>query len=282
MASRPKQSYTSAEMAKLILADNDDNSGNFSWSSNSSYRDSDESFEQSALPPSDSDEPCSNVSSSEAESDEDSNLDAFFNAAYYAAKKLAVKWRKYSSSGAGTPKARDITQELGSENYVPTSIAHPKDAFDLTFLIELVQKVLEFSNQCYQHFCQQYPQSSAADRLHGYHPFTINEILVFIGLQFILRANQMGPHPLPDLFTSLQLPLFRAAISRDRLKLIFRICRFDDSLIREKRNVQHKICHIHKVWDKLIFEATKLYNPDPSGTIDEMLLKFRGQCITPA
>ena len=44
MASRPKQSYTSAEMAKLILADNDDNSDNFSWSSNSSYRDSDESL----------------------------------------------------------------------------------------------------------------------------------------------------------------------------------------------------------------------------------------------
>ena len=218
-------------MEKLILADNDENRDNFFWSSNSSYRDSDESFEQSVLPPSYSDEPCSNVFSSETESDEDSDLDAFFNGAYYAAKKLAVKWRKYSSSGAGTPRARDIIQELGSENYVPTFIAHPKDAFDLTFLIELVHKVLEFSNQRYQHFCQQYPQSSAADRLHGYHPFTIIEILVFIGLQFILRANQMGPYPLPDLFTSLQLPRFRATISRDQLKLIFRICRFDDSLI---------------------------------------------------
>ena len=71
MASRHKRRYTSAEMTELILTDNDENSDNFSLSSNSSYRDSEEDFEETVLPPSDSDEPCSNVSSSETESDED-------------------------------------------------------------------------------------------------------------------------------------------------------------------------------------------------------------------
>ena len=46
-------------MAELILADNDENSDNSSLSRNSSYRDSDEDFEQTGLPPSDLDEPCS-------------------------------------------------------------------------------------------------------------------------------------------------------------------------------------------------------------------------------
>ena len=54
-------------MAELILAVNDESSDNFSLSSNSSYRDSDEDFEQTVVPPSDSEEPCSNVSSSETE-----------------------------------------------------------------------------------------------------------------------------------------------------------------------------------------------------------------------
>ena len=86
----------------------------------------------------------------------------------------------------------------------------------------------------------------------------------------------MGSQPLPDLFTSLQLPYFRAAISRDRLKLIFKFCRFDDSLTREQRKVQVKFCHIREVWDKLISEARKLHNLGPYGTIDEIQLKFRG------
>ena len=137
-------------------------------SSNSSYKDSDEDFEQTVLPPSDSDELCSNISSSETESDEDGNLNVSFNAAYYATKDPAVKWRKYPSSGAGRPKVRDILQESGPSNYVRTSIASPKDAFDLTFPIELVHKVLEFSNQRYQHFCQQYPESFAVNCFHDY------------------------------------------------------------------------------------------------------------------
>ena len=151
MASRPNRRYTSAEMAELILADNDENSDNFSLSSNSSYRDSDEDVEQTVLPPSDSDEPYSNVSSSEIKSDEDGDLSVSFKAAYYATKDPAAKWRKFPSYGAGIPKP-------GPVNYVP-----PKDAFDLTYPIEFLHKVLEFGNQRYQHFCQQYLQSSAVN-----------------------------------------------------------------------------------------------------------------------
>ena len=65
MASRPERRYPSAEMADLILSDNDEKSDNFSLSSNSLYRDSDEDFEWTILPPSDTDKPCNNVSSSE-------------------------------------------------------------------------------------------------------------------------------------------------------------------------------------------------------------------------
>ena len=61
MVSKHKWRYTSAEMAELILANNDENSDNFSLSSNSLYRDNDEDFEQIVFLPFDSDEPCSNV-----------------------------------------------------------------------------------------------------------------------------------------------------------------------------------------------------------------------------
>ena len=116
------------------------------------------------------------------------------------------------------------------------------------------------------------------NRFHGYQPFTIDEILAFIGLQFISGANKIGSQLLPDLFTSLQLRHFQAAISHDRLKLIFKFCRVDNSLTREQRKVQDKFCYILELWYKLTSEARKLYNLDPYRTIDEMLLKFRGRC----
>ena len=106
----------------------------------------------------------------------------------------------------------------------------------------------------------------------------IDEIIAFIGLQFISGANNMGFQALPDLFTSLQLPHFRAAISRDRLNSVFKFCTFDDSVTREWRKVQDKFWHIRELWDKLISGVRKLYNLDPYGAIDEMLLKFSGRC----
>ena len=153
------------------MADSDENNDYFSRSRNYSYRDSNENFDQTVFPPSDLNEPCSNVSSSETKLHEDGDLNVSFSIAYYATKYPAAKWRKYPSSGAGRPKLRDILQESGPSNYVSTSIASPKDAFNLTFPFELVHKVLKFSNQLYQRFCPKYQQSSAANRFHGYQSF---------------------------------------------------------------------------------------------------------------
>ena len=80
------------------------------------------------------------------------------------------------------------------------------------------------------------------------------------------------------MFTSLQVPHFRAAISRDRLKLIYKFCRFDNIDTREERQVNDKFCHVRELWDKFIEKSQSLYDLGPNVTIVEMLLKFRGQC----
>ena len=45
----------------------------------------------------------------------------------------------------------------------------------------------------------------------------------------------MGSQPLPDLFISLQVPPFRASISRDRLKLIDKVSGFDTLILKKKK-----------------------------------------------
>ena len=87
----------------------------------------------------------------------------------------------------------------------------------------------------------------------------------------------MGSQPLPDLFTSLQVPHFGAAISCDRLKLNYQFCRFDNIDPREERQVRDKFCHVRKLRDKFIEQSQSLYDLGPNATIDEMLLKFRGR-----
>ena len=90
-------------------------------------------------------------------------------------------------------------------------------------------------------------------------------------------ADKMGFQPLPNLFTSLQVFHFRAAVSRDRQKLIYKFCRFNNIDIREERQVNDKFCHVRELWDKFIEQSQSLYNLGPNATIDEMLLKFRGR-----
>ena len=94
---------------------------------------------------------------------------------------------------------------------------------------------MHYKNQRYQLYCQQFPRESTVNRFLDYLPFTFEEIRAFIGFQFVSGANKMGSQSLVDLFTSLQVTQFRAAISRDRLKLIYKFCRFDDIDNREER-----------------------------------------------
>lgn len=128
----------------------------------------------------------------------------------------------------------NIINHTESTSVVPEAISSSIDAFELTFPPELVDTIMHYTNQRYQHYCQQFPRGSTVNRFHDYLPFTFEEIHAFIGFQFVSGANKMGSQPLAYLFTSLQVTQYRAAISRDRLKLIYKFCRFDDIDTREE------------------------------------------------
>ena len=103
---------------------------------------------------------------------------------------------------------------------------------------------MHYTNQCYQRYCQQFLRGSIVNQFYGYLTFISEEICAFIGLQFVSGAKKMRPQPLPNLFTSLQVSHFWAAISRDRLNLIYKFCRFDNIDNREERQVSDKFCHV--------------------------------------
>ena len=54
-----------------------------------------------------------------------------------------------------------------------------------------------------------------------------------MGLSFISRAHKATKNPISDLYDSKFLPHFKAALTRDMLLLLIKLCRFDDLNTRD-------------------------------------------------
>ena len=80
-----------------------------------------------------------------------------------------------------------------------------------------------------------------------------------------------------DLYDSKFLPHFKAALSRDRLLLLIKFCRFDDVNTRDDQK-DDRFGHIREVWDTFSNRCRELYGLGTYTTIDEKLQKFRGRC----
>lgn len=71
------------------------------------------------------------------------------------------------------------------------------------------------------------------------------------------------------------LPLIRAAMSRDRFKMILRFIRFDNENTRAERVQTDKAAAIRDLWIMLNNNLEKAYKPYECITIDEQLFPFR-------
>ena len=232
MSFKSSKRYTAVQGAGLILADSFDDSRPLSDFS-SDGKESD--IDQTAIQRSDSDASNAGQIVSDSESKEESDVvqNSQVTSGHYPTKDSSVIWRKYPLSAAGRPKSCNVINDTVPTNAAPEAFSSPLDAFELTFPTELVDTIMHYRNQRYQLYCRQFPRGSIVNQFHGYLFFTLEEICAFIGLQFVSGANKMGSQPSPNFFTSLQVPRFCAADSRDRLKLIYKFCRFDNNDTRK-------------------------------------------------
>ena len=120
-------------------------------------------------------------------------------------------------------------------------------------------------------------QGSVARRFRGYRPFSKEEVLAFMGLSFISGAHKATKNPISDLYDSKFLSHFKAALSRDRLLLLIKFCRFDDVNTRDDRK-DDRFGHIREAWDTFNNRCRELYGLGPHTNVDEMLQRFRGRC----
>ena len=156
---------------------------------------------------------------------------------------------KKHSLQRGRPSSINIidANSVGSTQLVRQNLESPLDAFNLPFPDEYIDIVLRYTNQRYEEYCRTNHRNSAVHRFRGYRPFTKEEVLAFIGLSFISGAHKAVKNPISDLYNSKYLPHFKAAISRDRLLLLIKFCRFDDVQTKDARK-DDRFGHIREVW----------------------------------
>ena len=102
------------------------------------------------------------------------------------------------------------------------------------------------------------------------------ELLAFIGILIAAGVHRQNKESLDNMWKGDALPLIRAAMSRDRFKMMLRFIRFDNENTCTERAQTDKAAPIRDIWIMLNRNLEKAYKPYECIAIDEQLFLFGG------
>lgn len=258
--------YSAERVAAIIVSDSDTD---------------EECINQSVIPEEDSDEYSPQPSSESDDEDEMMDVPEDFGAGdnVYLTRKPGFVWQKDPPNRRGRAMTANIMHARpGPTGLVPTDLESPLCAFRLIFPDSFTEMILQWTNQRYENWCMNNPNSVYSKRFGGYKPIQKTELDAFIGISIIQGSFKCSKRPVNQIFESTSPPHFRAALSRDRYQLILCFLRFDDSTTRQQRRKTDRLAPIRTLWTDFIGLCKQLYEPTECVTVDEQLVKFRGRC----
>ncbi|KAL4123045.1 hypothetical protein QTP88_015277 [Uroleucon formosanum] len=107
-------------------------------------------------------------------------------------------------------------------------------------------------------------------------PFTEEEFDAFLGILLVSGVHRSNKEHLSEMWKFDSLPLIRAAMPRDRFKMLLRFIRFDNVNTRNIRITTDKAAPIRDIWTMLNYNLQKNYKPTENITVDEQLFPYRG------
>lgn len=116
--------------------------------------------------------------------------------------------------------------------------------------------------------------------LQTYHvPTDEIEIKAFIGLLYYTAALKQNNVSTRDMWSEMYgCGIFRCVMNEQRFKFLLSTLRFDDKTTRAARRATDKLAPIRDIWEILLSNCVKYYEPSNDCTIDEQLVAFRGRC----
>ena len=106
--------------------------------------------------------------------------------------------------------------------------------------------------------------------------FTTEEFDVFLGILIVCGVHRSNKEHVSELWKLESMPLVRAAMCRDRYKMLLRFIRFDIQNTRAERIKIGKAAPIQDIWLMLNKNLAKRYTSSKCLTVDEQLFPYRG------
>ncbi|KAL0183256.1 hypothetical protein M9458_022631, partial [Cirrhinus mrigala] len=105
------------------------------------------------------------------------------------------------------------------------------------------------------------------------------DLQAFFGLLFLAGVYRSHHEAVSSLWHGeTGRPIFRATMPLKRFKTLSRVFSFYKRDKDRSKQKKDKLAPVRNIWDKWVERLPLLYNPGPNVTVDECLVRFRGQC----
>lgn len=151
------------------------------------------------------------------------------------------------------------------------------EIFRLMFTAEMSEIVIRETNRKATTVFDAYNKKFPEKTRKTWKPITSEELDAFLGVVLAAGVHHSNNEHVSEMWKSEALPIYRAALSKDRFQAILRFIRFDDYQTREERRTHDKAAPIRVIWEKLNDNLRKYYTPGDSVTVDEQLYAYRGR-----
>ena len=197
--------------------------------------------------------------------------------------KDGTQWCSDPPPNAQT-RSRNILRHRGGPAAI-SNLYTAKQLFKSIMTSEMCDIILRETNRKAKRVCDAY-NNRLVQRFRDYskrppqktfEAFSETELDAFLGILIVAGVHRNNKENLDDIWNADALPLIRAAMSRDRFKMMLRFIRFDNENTRAERVQTDKAAPIRDIWTMLNSNLMGAYKPHECITIDEQLFPFRGR-----
>lgn len=218
----------------------------------------------------------SDESDSESSADEEHVDEASFTQERPLRGRNGFLWNRDPPNQRGRFRRENVLRTAGG----PTSITRVdsiRETFQLFVQDDLLSKIVHYTNK----HAHQFIEDSDEDNWYRrrWSDIDIDEFKAFIGCLIYIGVHKSGNESYEELWSDDDgRPKLRATMSLNRFKVIMKFLRFDDKKTRKDRRQRDKLSAFREIWEMFLSRCRMCYSLGPNGTVDEMLVGFRGRC----
>ncbi|XP_037942532.1 piggyBac transposable element-derived protein 4-like [Teleopsis dalmanni] len=153
----------------------------------------------------------------------------------------------------------------------------PLEVFKKFFTSNIIQVIITETNRYGRDLVNKWKVDNPNKVQKVWSDVTEAEIDAFIAILLAAGVSHNNKQKSSVLWHTDGLPIFRAAMSFKRFRIITRFIRFDNGRTREFRLESDRAAPIRDIWNFLNDNLAKNYSPHENITIDEQLFPYRGK-----